>query len=929
MMMIHAMLVGFFIILMQLSGETGASHYRYGVVTWRFQPNQPDYTVQFTVNLAWRWSFFGQPRSGTVDSCGNCFHYGDGTSGAAPPLSIDSISEEDDWFAGEGKVMHMYSDRTNGREPFRWRFEGCCRIGSIQNSGSSGWRLIADVDLSRRADTGTANNPPSSSMMPIVTITEGVGNTFFVVASDADNDPLSFRLANGEEMSNDGTGTQPPGIFIDEESGQVTWDNPSISSGHESAWWYTNIIVSDGYSSVGIDFIVRVEAQATICTAQTGDTCVDCGNPCTSDTDCGNGCHCGNNRPPKFVSPPWTDASGLPQCFLPGQVGEFLVTAADDEPCHTVTLQTAGRPSGSTFEKISSVANPVEYRFQWSPAVDESGSQQMSIVALDEEDSSPPQTVELFVPSTNQLPDVDTLTPLQGPWNEEITVDMFGNGFILSVALACRYRLIGSSDWITRKAIFVSTGHIKCHIPKRSALTEHTTDEASMSVEIEVSNTAGCASWKSISTLFEYTGPTPTPSPTASVSKTPHATSSPTNSETPSGTRSMSATPTVTTSVTCSSTGTSRPTEETPTKSDSPSTSPMITKTPSSESATFSSSRSATQTMTTSGSNSMTRTPSPSESMTCSVTSSVTGTPTASGTQTSTGSLSRTPSASETGTTSRTPSASNTLSSTPAPSESGTTTTSITASATSSHSESATTASSISTSATSHSLVSMSPCSTPGTSSSMQVPMTSCPVRASENHTVSRLPFPSNSPVPTSSPKKTSSATGIHQQTLSIPMPSTSATGIPTSEETSESDGRPSPTSDATPSANPPPDGDPGGDTTVDEGEGDSSGAIIAAPLSSLLFLLFVAMTVILYRRYGSSRYSTTDTDKILPSDMDMEVHITHDKWRQAVNSSSFSLANVPASASYRSSTRHKGTRRVVPHRNGRKRGRYGAIHRK
>ena len=404
---------------------------------------------------------------------------------------------------GKDSMKHRYNSRSNNGDPFQWHYDGCCRVGGTRNTGSSRWRVIAEVDLSYRADIGRVNRPPVSSQQPIITVIEGRTNKFFMDASDYDMDPLTFRLAQSNEMASTGSVVHPPDISIDAGSGEITWETPSISGSAEL--WFTNVVISDGHSKIAVDFILQVVEERRICLGP--NSCSDCGKACRSDKGCLGNCDCRDNAPPKFKSPsPWID-DALPPCFLPGRESSFLVTAEDTmDKCQNLSIQISGRPRNASFLKELEISTAVQYRFIWSPQPDQDGISRVGFQARDGEIPSDPATLELFVPESEQLPVVDNISPEQGRRDSQGLVNIHGQNFIPSNFLYCRFRLDGQTDddWENQRAIFMSNQHVMCIVPQRRNLAQNGNDSGTDVVEFKVSNLANCELWVQMTKPFTY-----------------------------------------------------------------------------------------------------------------------------------------------------------------------------------------------------------------------------------------------------------------------------------------------------------------------------------------------------------------------------------------------------------------------------------------
>lgn len=243
-----------------LPGAAGASHFRFGHLTWKKAPGQAD-TVEITFLAAFRRSAYtscvnpatggsvgctgagGRPGVGDVIFEGvgatRITSFGDG-SAATPILLFEvfSIDIRADWLLGRAVdpqdptlpfIRHAYTSS----EPFVVESTGCCRIGSSGvtrhlNNPDQPYKVSTVVNL----DFGAA---PVGILPPIVDCPAvdndgdgiyGVTCVFTVGAVDPNNEPprdavLNWCKASPEDMGGPDL-VQPEEVTLDPGSGRYT-----------------------------------------------------------------------------------------------------------------------------------------------------------------------------------------------------------------------------------------------------------------------------------------------------------------------------------------------------------------------------------------------------------------------------------------------------------------------------------------------------------------------------------------------------------------------------------------------------------------------------------------------------------------------------------------------------------------------------------
>jgi RHS repeat-associated protein len=183
----------------------------------------------------------------------------------------------------------------------------------------------------------SANRPPVILSSPPTNAAQSHLYTYAVQASDADHDPLTFLLT-----------TAPSGMQIDPATGIIQWTPAADEAGNQGV-------------------ALRVEDGRGGNATQTWSVLV-------SDTL--------QNLPPVITSTP-------PLAPSAGQAYQYQVTAVDpDGPAPTFSLLIG--PAGMTIDPVSGLV-------QWTPTAAQAGTNNVTIVATDDQGASAVQTFGIVV----------------------------------------------------------------------------------------------------------------------------------------------------------------------------------------------------------------------------------------------------------------------------------------------------------------------------------------------------------------------------------------------------------------------------------------------------------------------------------------------------------------------------------------------------
>jgi hypothetical protein len=342
--------------MLSLTFDAGATHFRYGNISWTVGTND---TIIFQVSQSWRRTFFGAPTVGNFINTGT-FNFGDGGSQSLD-IEVTSVNVTDDWFNGIATLKHKYVN--NGTYTANWQL--CCRISSLLNGNNDQNAINQSV-----VQVGNGNNSPISAVPPFINFNQNSLTNYQLPGFDPDNHTFTYSITPTA-----GSGlptTFPPGLTLS-PSGLISW-TPTVNG-----LYAINITITDqlGATSV-IDFIIRVGNFVSV--APTFNYAV-------------------------------TPSDNFVYSVQPGTPINFNVEANDTDPGSTVTLIASGLPSGVTFTpSLPTTANPVSTNFAFTPTNANIGTYVVSFTATDNNNLQTTTNVIISV-NTNPVFDVPPTPP--------------------------------------------------------------------------------------------------------------------------------------------------------------------------------------------------------------------------------------------------------------------------------------------------------------------------------------------------------------------------------------------------------------------------------------------------------------------------------------------------------------------------------------
>ncbi len=308
------------------TSEVRADHFRYGSISWK---KTGPLTVEYKFTLAVATIVVGTPLPTTIgttfDVPYTSFSFGDGSSISPVSMTITSRNLAEGWIFCEKTITYTYGSVG----AYTAGMSTCCRIAGLANASETAFNLSTDVNLA------SSNASPISSFSPVICVPAGVAtNSFYLSAFDPDGDPLTYSL----NASTGGISSYPSGLSV-ASNGLVTFNTVGLSSGSQYA---VQILVSDGKTSIPVDFIINIAAVSS--------------------------------APPVFDAP--TPASGSTVTASVGVPLAITLQATDpDGAADVVSLSVVGQPSGGTFSTaLPASGNPSMTTLNWTPSASDAGS---------------------------------------------------------------------------------------------------------------------------------------------------------------------------------------------------------------------------------------------------------------------------------------------------------------------------------------------------------------------------------------------------------------------------------------------------------------------------------------------------------------------------------------------------------------------------
>lgn len=343
------------------AGNVFATHFRYGHLSWRARTDLGTFVAEFSLFNSFRRDGYlgtgpdGRPVTGDIitEFIGDTtLNFGDGSTLGTLDYVVVAFDPAANWIYCKAlanrnnvglPIVHTYS----GAGPWVADINSCCRISNSVNAPDGSYRVLTTVNFN-------AENSSAVSILPtIVNCQSGSVCSFSVPAADSDGDTLRYRLSNGSE---DGFITQPAGLSIDSNTGQISW----TTAGRQLGLWSCQVTIEARNpstlalkSQVAVDFLINLSTAVP-------------GTPPVFDQT-GNNLNCGHTFD-----------------HVAGRLLTFTVSATDNDISDTVTLNAIGLPIGATMTPGLPISgHSVSSTFNWTPTTVQGGSHIIVFTATD------------------------------------------------------------------------------------------------------------------------------------------------------------------------------------------------------------------------------------------------------------------------------------------------------------------------------------------------------------------------------------------------------------------------------------------------------------------------------------------------------------------------------------------------------------------
>jgi hypothetical protein len=299
------------ILLISISSNLYASHFRYGHISWTRQPGTR--TVTFTVTTAWRAA---APELTNLN-------FGDGSVNGY--ILGTQIGSGPDYVVLQYTITHIYAN--DG--PFTAYFNDCCRILDLGLGSSVYYNVATTVCLTGNNGGSPINLSPQILKLPILSNAQLQLN-----AIDSDGSSVTFSQAT---IAGAGYTYSPPIVggnaLSVSSTGVVSWNTSGATVGQ---LYVLRVKFSDGCAESEADYIVEiVGGTCTACTDKVLADFTDNDRFCATQYLCNNLIVKSNQPDPKGN----LIRGDLANVAYRGLIGESYNTIAKDFPCPFTDLQ--------------------------------------------------------------------------------------------------------------------------------------------------------------------------------------------------------------------------------------------------------------------------------------------------------------------------------------------------------------------------------------------------------------------------------------------------------------------------------------------------------------------------------------------------------------------------------------------------------------
>ncbi|XP_034004775.1 uncharacterized protein LOC117497001 [Trematomus bernacchii] len=204
------------LLLLQLVSLASAAHHYGGTVSFSYKGRNPDgsFRVDFRNRATYDGCQYSHSWSCYNNNCGYVTNQQRGT--------IDRSTNAPQFNRQWCETETVQQRKVATDKPFQMRASSCCWTRT--RNRVSGWRLLTQVDLGTRSDTGKPNRSPDIAILPFLRVPQNCPRTYKLMSFDPDGDTVRCRYGNIRNIECSGC-NQPSGFVLDQGSCSLHYRN--------------------------------------------------------------------------------------------------------------------------------------------------------------------------------------------------------------------------------------------------------------------------------------------------------------------------------------------------------------------------------------------------------------------------------------------------------------------------------------------------------------------------------------------------------------------------------------------------------------------------------------------------------------------------------------------------------------------------------